>query len=217
MWFYVAHRRIQSALQPVLDSAQLSSMLNTSHSNDALMELLLSYIKSHSLHSFSSHFLRQLLLIMVDTQVLPRSLSDPKSQLIRIYAQRVFRSIFDKHEGGASPQHQITITLVEALELFHETSLPSLALTNRQRRVEEAQIRNELDMTVSASCDGGPLASLLALIRLLFLSQSSAPQEGDAASSHDLLLLVSRLLTVFAALPDDHPDFMLCFHRSVIR
>ncbi len=77
MWFYVAHRRIQSALQPVLDSAQLSSMLNTSHSNDALMELLLSYIKSHSLHSFSSHFLRQLLLIMVDTQVLPRSLSDP--------------------------------------------------------------------------------------------------------------------------------------------
>lgn len=52
-------------------------MLNTSHSNDALMELLLSYIKSHSLHSFSSHFLRQLLLIMVDTQVLPRSLSDP--------------------------------------------------------------------------------------------------------------------------------------------
>lgn len=77
MWFYLAHRRIQSALQPVLDSAQLSSMLNTSHSNDALMELLLSYIKSHSLHSFSSHFLRQLLLIMVDTQVLPRSLSDP--------------------------------------------------------------------------------------------------------------------------------------------
>ena len=76
VWFYVAHRRIQSALQPVLNSTQLSSMLNISHSNDALMELLLSYIKSHSLHSFSPHFLRQLLLIMVDTQVPLRSLPD---------------------------------------------------------------------------------------------------------------------------------------------
>ena len=79
------------------------------------------------------------------------------------------------------------------------------------------QIRNELDMTVNASCDGGPLAPLLALIRLLFLSQSGASQECGEASSHDVLLLVSHLLPVFATTPDDHPDFMFCSHLSVIQ
>ena len=71
-----AHRRIHSALQPIVNPTQLSSMLNTSRSNDALMELLSSYIKSHSLRCFTSRFLRHLLLVMVSTQVVPLSLRD---------------------------------------------------------------------------------------------------------------------------------------------
>lgn len=85
------------------------------------MELLLAYVKTHSSRCFSPQFLRQLFLVMVSTEVWLHPTHHPQSQLVRLYAQRIFRCIYDKSDDEvSSPRRQIILTLVDMLELFQE-------------------------------------------------------------------------------------------------
>ena len=85
------------------------------------MELLLAYVKTHSSRCFSPQFLRQLFLVMVSTEVWLHPTHHAQSQLVRLYAQRIFRCIYDKSDDEvSSPRRQIILTLVDMLELFQE-------------------------------------------------------------------------------------------------
>ena len=136
------------------------------------MELLLAYVKTHSSRCFSLQFLRQLFLVMVSTEVWLHPTHHPQSQLVRLYAQRIFRCIYDKSDDEvSSPRRQVILTLVDMLELFQERWRFSLPLTRSLRQIEAQQFQQEVEVVVDASGEGGPLFFLLTLIRSLFLSQ----------------------------------------------
>ena len=200
------------------------------------MELLLAYVKTHSSRCFSQQFLQQLFLVMVSTEVWLHSTHHPQSQLVRLYAQRIFRCIYDKSEDGvSSPRHQIILVLVDMLELFQERSRFSSPLTRSLHQIEAQQFQQEAEAVVDSSGEGGPLFFLLTLIRSLFLSQgpqcsqgfksvalqgvntqginTPGPQElkgvgSEEPPSQDFFLLVSHLLSTFGAVSDEHPDFL---------
>ena len=198
-------------------------MLHASSSSGALMELLLAYVKTHSSRCFSPQFLRQLFLVMVSTEVWLHPTHHPQSQLVRLYAQRIFRCIYDKSDDEvSSPRRQIILTLVDMLELFQERCRFSLPLTRSLRQIEAQQFQQEVEVVVEASGEGGPLFFLLTLIRSLFLSQGPQcsqgfksvgsqrvnTQESEEPPSQDYFLLVSHLLSTFGAVSDEHPDFL---------
>lgn len=198
-------------------------MLHASSSSGALMELLLAYVKTHSSRCFSLQFLRQLFLVMVSTEVWLHPTHHPQSQLVRLYAQRIFRCIYDKSDDEvSSPRRQIILTLVDMLELFQERCRFSLPLTRSLRQIEAQQFQQEVEVVVDASGEGGPLFFLLTLIRSLFLSQGPQcsqgfksvgsqrvnTQESEEPPSQDFFLLVSHLLSTFGAVSDEHPDFL---------
>lgn len=198
-------------------------MLHASSSSGALMELLLAYVKTHSSRCFSPQFLRQLFLVMVSTEVWLHPTHHPQSQLVRLYAQRIFRCIYDKSDDEvSSPRRQIILTLVDMLELFQERCRFSLPLTRSLRQIEAQQFQQEVEVVVEASGEGGPLFFLLTLIRSLFLSQGPQcsqgfksvgsqrvnTQESEEPPSQDFFLLVSHLLSTFGAVSDEHPDFL---------
>lgn len=198
-------------------------MLHASSSSGALMELLLAYVKTHSSRCFSPQFLRQLFLVMVSTEVWLHPTHHPQSQLVRLYAQRIFRCIYDKSDDEvSSPRRQIILTLVDMLELFQERCRFSLPLTRSLRQIEAQQFQQEVEVVVDASGEGGPLFFLLTLIRSLFLSQGPQcsqgfksvgsqrvnTQESEEPPSQDFFLLVSHLLSTFGAVSDEHPDFL---------
>ena len=198
-------------------------MLHASSSSGALMELLLAYVKTHSSRCFSLQFLRQLFLVMVSTEVWLHPTHHPQSQLVRLYAQRIFRCIYDKSDDEvSSPRRQIILTLVDMLELFQERCRFSLPLTRSLRQIEAQQFQQEVEVVVDASGEGGPLFFLLTLIRSLFLSQGPQcsqgfksvgsqrvnTQESEEPPSQDYFLLVSHLLSTFGAVSDEHPDFL---------
>lgn len=198
-------------------------MLHASSSSGALMELLLAYVKTHSSRCFSPQFLRQLFLVMVSTEVWLHPTHHPQSQLVRLYAQRIFRCIYDKSDDEvSSPRRQIILTLVDMLELFQERCRFSLPLTRSLRQIEAQQFQQEVEVVVEASGEGGPLFFLLTLIRSLFLSQGPQcsqgfksvgsqrvnTQESEELPSQDYFLLVSHLLSTFGAVSDEHPDFL---------
>lgn len=187
------------------------------------MELLLAYVKTHSSRCFSLQFLRQLFLVMVSTEVWLHPTHHPQSQLVRLYAQRIFRCIYDKSDDEvSSPRRQIILTLVDMLELFQERCRFSLPLTRSLRQIEAQQFQQEVEVVVEASGEGGPLFFLLTLIRSLFLSQGPQcsqgfksvgsqrvnTQESEEPPSQDFFLLVSHLLSTFGAVSDEHPDFL---------
>lgn len=146
------------------------------------MELLLAYVKTHSSRCFSPPFLRQLFLVMVSTEVWLHPTHHPQSQLVRLYAQRIFRCIYDKSDDAedsvSSPRHQIIFTLVDMLELFQERWCLSSLLTRSLRQIEAQQVRQEAEVVVDSSGEGGPLFFLLTLIRSLFLSQGPQCSQG---------------------------------------
>ena len=198
-------------------------MLHASSSSGALMELLLAYVKTHSSRCFSLQFLRQLFLVMVSTEVWLHPTHHPQSQLVRLYAQRIFRCIYDKSDDEvSSPRRQVILTLVDMLELFQERWRFSLPLTRSLRQIEAQQFQQEVEVVVDASGEGGPLFFLLTLIRSLFLSQGPQcsqgfksvgsqrvnTQESEEPPSQDYFLLVSHLLSTFGAVSDEHPDFL---------
>ena len=198
-------------------------MLHASSSSGALMELLLAYVKTHSSRCFSLQFLRQLFLVMVSTEVWLHPTHHPQSQLVRLYAQRIFRCIYDKSDDEvSSPRRQIILTLVDMLELFQERCRFSSPLTRSLRQIEAQQFQQEVEVVVDASGEGGPLFFLLTLIRSLFLSQGPQcsqgfksvgsqrvnTQESEEPPSQDFFLLVSHLLSTFGAVSDEHPDFL---------
>lgn len=198
-------------------------MLHASSSSGALMELLLAYVKTHSSRCFSPQFLRQLFLVMVSTEVWLHPTHHPQSQLVRLYAQRIFRCIYDKSDDEvSSPRRQIVLTLVDMLELFQERCRFSSPLTRSLRQIEAQQFQQEVEVVVDASGEGGPLFFLLTLIRSLFLSQGPQcsqgfksvgsqrvnTQESEEPPSQDYFLLVSHLLSTFGAVSDEHPDFL---------
>lgn len=197
------------------------------------MELLLAYVKTHSSRCFSLQFLRQLFLVMVSTEVWLHPTHHPQSQLVRLYAQRIFRCIYDKSDDEvSSPRRQIILTLVDMLELFQERCRFSLPLTRSLRQIEAQQFQQEVEVVVDASGEGGPLFFLLTLIRSLFLSQGPQcsqgfksvglqgvntqcvntqcvnAQQSEEPPSQDFFLLVSHLLSTFGAVSDEHPDFL---------
>ena len=187
------------------------------------MELLLAYVKTHSSRCFSLQFLRQLFLVMVSTEVWLHPTHHPQPQLVRLYAQRIFRCIYDKSDDEvSSPRRQIILTLVDMLELFQERCRFSLPLTRSLRQIEAQQFQQEVEVVVDASGEGGPLFFLLTLIRSLFLSQGPQcsqgfksvgsqrvnTQESEEPPSQDFFLLVSHLLSTFGAVSDEHPDFL---------
>lgn len=200
------------------------------------MELLLAYVKTHSSRCFSPPFLRQLFLVMVSTEVWLHLAHHPQSQLVRLYAQRIFRCIYDKSDDVedrvSSPRHQIIFTLVDMLELFQERWRFSSLLTRSLRQIEAQQVRQEAEVVVDSSGEGGPLFFLLTLIRSLFLSQGPQCSQGFKSvgsqgvtsqgvtsqgvtsremkepPSQDFFLLVSHLLSTFGAISDEHPDFL---------
>lgn len=198
-------------------------MLHASSSSGALMELLLAYVKTHSSRCFSLQFLRQLFLVMVSTEVWLHPTHHPQSQLVRLYAQRIFRCIYDKSDDEvSSPRRQVILTLVDMLELFQERWCFSLPLTRSLRQIEAQQFQQEVEVVVDASGEGGPLFFLLTLIRSLFLSQGPQcsqgfksvgsqrvnTQQSEEPPSQDFFLLVSHLLSTFGAVSDEHPDFL---------
>lgn len=198
-------------------------MLHASSSSGALMELLLAYVKTHSSRCFSLQFLRQLFLVMVSTEVWLHPTHHPQSQLVRLYAQRIFRCIYDKSDDEvSSSRRQIILTLVDMLELFQERCRFSSPLTRSLRQIEAQQFQQEVEVVVDASGEGGPLFFLLTLIRSLFLSQGPQcsqgfksvgsqrvnTQESEEPPSQDYFLLVSHLLSTFGAVSDEHPDFL---------
>lgn len=198
-------------------------MLHASSSSGALMELLLAYVKTHSSRCFSLQFLRQLFLVMVSTEVWLHPTHHAQSQLVRLYAQRIFRCIYDKSDDEvSSPRRQIILTLVDMLELFQERCRFSLPLTRSLRQIEAQQFQQEVEVVVEASGEGGPLFFLLTLIRSLFLSQGPQcsqgfksvgsqrvnTQESEEPPSQYFFLLVSHLLSTFGAVSDEHPDFL---------
>lgn len=80
---------------------------------------------------------------------------------------------------------------------------------------QEQLTQCEVDSTIEGSSDGGPLTSLLALIRTLFISHSSyqktkpdSPCDQEPVFVQDLILLSSSLLRVFSNMSDEHPDFL---------
>ena len=69
----------------------------------------------------------------------------------------------------------------------------------------------EIDTTIEGSTDGGPLASLLSLIRLLYITQLIIKPVISERSNYlveNQLLICSSLVQVFARMSDEHPDYM---------
>lgn len=183
-------------------------------SNGVLMELLLAYINTHS-RCFSPQFLRQLFIVMISTEVFLSLVSHCQSQLVRLYAQRIFRCIYDKDDESEdsvnSPRHQIILTLVDMLELFQERFALPHRFTRSLHQIESQQLQQEAEVVVNSSSEGGPLFNLLVLIHSLFLSQragSKTMQEPLEPRSQHFFLLVSHLVSTFGAISDEHPDFL---------
>lgn len=82
---------------------------------------------------------------------------------------------------------------------------------------DELLIQEELDSSVEeCSCEGGPLSSLLSLIRVVFLSQvpnySQERYRRTVSENqnllHDSVLLSSCIIRTFAHMSENHPDFL---------
>lgn len=80
--------------------------------------------------------------------------------------------------------------------------------------------KEELDNSVEeCSCEGGPLSSILSLIRVVFLSQApNYSQERyrrtiseNQSLLQDSILLSSCIVRTFAHMAENHPDFLYFF------
>lgn len=175
------------------------------------MELLLAYINTHS-RCFSQPFLRQLFHVMVSTEVFLSHALHFQSQLVRLYAQRIFRCIYDKGDASEdranAPRRQIILMLVDMLELFQERFFSPHWFTRSLHQIETHQLQQEAEVVVASSSEGGPLFFLLVLIHSLFLSQRAGSKAMQEPLSQDFFLLVSHLLSTFGAISDEHPDFL---------
>lgn len=110
------------------------------------------------------------------------------------------------------------MTFVEAFELYNE-SFESVAVYQvcRMQMQDTILSKEELDSSVEeCSCDGGPLSSILSLIRVIFLSQApNYSQERyrrtiseNQSLLQDSIVLSSCIVRTFAHMSENHPDFL---------
>ena len=149
-----------------------------------------------------------------------------QSQLVRMFIQRIFRCLYDKEEPNQStsetPRQQVTMAIVEAFELYDEESCFPEFVMSRCTNVEQSMLRDEVDLSVEPTgCSGGPIESILTLIRIIYIAHSHAPLRAhrsclskvDSPSTKETLLqdqlqLSSCLLRSFSHMTDIHPDFL---------
>ena len=68
---------------------------------------------------------------------------------------------------GISKQSYITLCIVESFELYNEWFALMEMINSSVINEQDNLTSKEIDTTIEGSCDGGPLASLLSLIRPL--------------------------------------------------
>ena len=86
----------------------------------------------------------------------------------------------------------------------------------RIRTNDSTTVCKEIDNTIEeVSSDGGPLSSVLSLIRVIFIPQTQRYSQErhkrstlDSEFLEDCILLSSCLVRTFAQMPEDHPDFL---------
>ena len=71
---------------------------------------------------------------------------------------------------GISKQSYITLCIVESFELYNEWFALMEMINSSVINEQDNLTSKEIDTTIERSCDGGPLASLLSLIRLLYIT-----------------------------------------------
>ena len=90
---------IPNPLQPSLEKASRHSMAVNENQNDVLMELLLSFVKSHDSSWFPQQFYRQLMILLTSTTVhmqwilnySPNSFECLSSEHFVVYLRRTIR------------------------------------------------------------------------------------------------------------------------------
>ena len=138
---------------------------------------------------------------------------------MKLFSHRIFRSLYFKEaQTRNNLQKIVTMTFVEAFELYNE-SLESVGgyQVCRMQLQDAILSKEELDSSVEeCSCEGGPLSSILSLIRVVFLSQApNYSQERyrrtiseNRSLLQDSILLSSCIVRTFAHMSENHPDFL---------
>ena len=113
---------IPNPLQPSLEKASRHSMAVNENQNDVLMELLLSFVKSHDSSWFPQQFYRQLMILLTSTTV--------HMQWILNYSPNSFECLSSEYfvvyltydtDAPISSRQQVTVAIIEAFELYNET------------------------------------------------------------------------------------------------
>ena len=113
-----------------------------------------------------------------------------------------------------SKQSYITLCIIESFELYNEWYIVIEMIDSSVINEQDRLTSKEIDTTIEGSSDGGPLFSLLSLIRLLYITHLPIKMDLQEQINHHLenqLVICSSLLRVFARMSDEHPDFLFDF------